>query len=79
MLGWGSIPIEATTSHNGAILDVQTSTNGRKCLMPSLFRFLFVLGMLLGATYASLYVLAVYFEPSQKEVQKPLASITIRR
>ena len=47
--------------------------------MPSLFRFLFVVGMLVAVTYGSLYVLAVYFEPEQQEVQKPLASIKIRR
>ena len=47
--------------------------------MPSLFRFLFVVGSLTAIAYASLYVLAVYFEPSQEEVQKPLASIKIRR
>lgn len=47
--------------------------------MPSLFRFLFVVSMLFAVSYGSLYVLAVYFEPEQSEVQKPLPSVKIRR
>ena len=47
--------------------------------MPSLFRFLFVVSMLFAVSYGSLYVLAVYFEPEQSEVQKPLPTVKIRR
>jgi len=47
--------------------------------MPSLFRFLFVVSMLFTIAYGSLYVLAVYFEPEQSEVQKSLPSVKIRR
>ncbi len=47
--------------------------------MPSLFRFLFVVSTLVAITYGSLYVLAVYFEPEQTEVQKPLPSVKIKR
>ena len=47
--------------------------------MPSLFRFLFMVSMLFAVSYGSLYVLAVYFEPEQNEVQKPLPSVKIRR
>ena len=47
--------------------------------MPSLFRFLFVVSTLVAIGYGSLYVLAVYFEPEQGEVQKTLLGIKIRR
>lgn len=47
--------------------------------MPSLFRFLFVVGSLAAITYGGLYVLAVYFEPEPKEVRKPLPGIQIRK
>lgn len=47
--------------------------------MPSLFRFLVTLTLLFAVGYSTLYVLAVYFEPEQKEVQKPLPSVKIRR
>ena len=47
--------------------------------MPTLFRFLFVVGSLAAITYGGLYVMAVYFEPVPKEVRKPLPGIQIRK
>ncbi len=47
--------------------------------MPTLIRFVFVVSMIVAVGYGSLYVLAVYFEPEQEEVQKPLPGIKIRR
>lgn len=47
--------------------------------MPSLFRFLFVLGLLSAVTVGGLYVLSEYFEPEQSEVTYTLPSIKIRR
>ena len=47
--------------------------------MPSLFRFLLVSSTLVVITYGSLYVLAVYFEPEQREVHKPLPNVKIKR
>jgi hypothetical protein len=47
--------------------------------MPSLFRFLLTIALMGTVLYGGLYVLAVYFEPEQTEVQKPLPSIKIRR
>lgn len=46
--------------------------------MPSLFRFLMVVGMLGGLVAASLYVLAVYFEPTPQLVSKPLYGVKIK-
>jgi hypothetical protein len=46
--------------------------------MPSLFRFLFVIGSLSAAVSAGLYVLAVYFEPVPVEVSKPVYGVKIK-
>lgn len=47
--------------------------------MPSLFRFLIVVATLGSLVYGGLYVLAVHFEPEQKEVAKPLPGVKIRK
>ena len=47
--------------------------------MPSLFRFLFVVGSIVALTYGGLYVMAVYFEPETKEVRKPVPGVKIQR
>lgn len=47
--------------------------------MPSLFRFLFVVGFLSAATAGGLYVLSEYFEPEPKEITQPVPGVKIRR
>ena len=47
--------------------------------MPSLVRFLIVVGMLAAISYSGLYVLATRFEPEQKDVSKPLPAVKIKR
>ncbi len=47
--------------------------------MPSLFRFLFVLGLLSAVTVGGLYVLSEYFEPEPREVTHTLPGVKIRR
>ncbi|MGD9784418.1 MAG: hypothetical protein AB7E80_07365 [Hyphomicrobiaceae bacterium] len=47
--------------------------------MPSLFRFLFLTGLMVASLYGGLYVLAVYFEPPQTIVTDPVHGIKIRR
>ena len=47
--------------------------------MPSLIRFVVVVGLLGGIGYASMYVLAEYFEPKQEQVSKPVPGVKIRR
>jgi len=47
--------------------------------MPSLIRFIVVIGVLAGIVSGTLYVLAVYFEPEQKEISKPLRNIKLKR
>jgi hypothetical protein len=40
--------------------------------MPSLFRFVFAVGMFVAVVGGGLYVLAQFFEPEQREVTKPV-------
>ena len=47
--------------------------------MPSLFRFLFVVGMLCAITVAGLYAVATYMEPDQREVSHPVYGVKIDR
>ena len=43
--------------------------------MPTLFRFLMVLGVIAGVITGSLYVLAEYFQPEPKEISKALRNV----
>jgi hypothetical protein len=43
--------------------------------MPTLFRFLMVLGTIAGVVAGSLYVLAEYFQPEPKEISKGLRNV----
>ena len=43
--------------------------------MPTLFRFLLILGMIAGVIAGSLYVLAEYFQPEPKEISKALRGV----
>ncbi|RTL72243.1 MAG: histidine kinase [Hyphomicrobiales bacterium] len=47
--------------------------------MPSLFRFLTVVGIICGTIYGGLYALAVLLEPPQKEMSTPVPGIKVRR
>ena len=47
--------------------------------MPSLFRFLFVAGLLAGLVLGGLYVLATKYEPEQQTISKPVAGVKIRK
>lgn len=47
--------------------------------MPSLFRFLFVAGLVGGLILAGLYVLATKYEPEQQTISKPVAGVKIRK
>jgi len=43
--------------------------------MPTLFRFLMILGVIAGGVTGSLYVLAEYFQPEPKEISKALRNV----
>lgn len=47
--------------------------------MPSLFRFLFIVGSLGALFYLGMYILATRFEPEQQTVSKPVTGVKIRR
>jgi hypothetical protein len=40
--------------------------------MPSLFRFLMVVGLLVGLVYGVIYALAVFVEPTPREITVPV-------
>jgi hypothetical protein len=43
--------------------------------MPTLFRFLMIVGVIAGVITGSLYVLAEYFQPEPKEISKALRNV----
>lgn len=47
--------------------------------MPSLFRFLFIVGTLSGLAFAGLYFLATELEPDQREVSYRLEDLQVDR
>jgi hypothetical protein len=47
--------------------------------MPSLVRFLVVVGIIGAAVVGGLYVMAVFFEPAQRETATPLPGVKVRR
>ena len=47
--------------------------------MPSLIRFLVVVGVIGGLFYGSFYVLSEYFEPEPKEMTKQLRGVKVRK
>jgi hypothetical protein len=46
--------------------------------MPTLFRFLMIVGVIAGVVTGSLYVLAEYFQPEPKEISKALRNVKAR-
>ncbi len=46
--------------------------------MPTLFRFLMVVGLIVGSIAGGLYVLAEYFQPEPKEISKALRNVKVR-
>lgn len=47
--------------------------------MPSLVRFLAIVGMLAAGAFAVLYVLATQFEPEPREIAKPVANVKVKK
>ena len=43
--------------------------------MPTLFRFLLILGVIAGVVTGGLYVLAEYFQPEPKQISKALRNV----
>ena len=47
--------------------------------MPSLFKFLFVIGAVAGLVAGGLFVLSDYFEPEAKEIRSSVSGVKVRR
>ena len=47
--------------------------------MPSLVRFLFIIGVGAGLVWGGLFVLSDYFEPEQKEIRSTVSGVKVRR
>ena len=47
--------------------------------MPSLIRFVAVVGLIGGLTFGGLYVLSEYFEPESKETTTSVPGVKVRR
>ena len=47
--------------------------------MPSLFRFVLIIGFAVGLVTGSLFVLSEYFEPSQREVRSTVSGVKVRQ
>lgn len=46
--------------------------------MPSLIRFLTVVGVIVGLFYGSMFILATFFEPEQREFTKAVRNIELK-
>jgi hypothetical protein len=46
--------------------------------MPSLLRFLTLIGFLAGLFYGSMFVLANFFEPQQHEITKVIRDVKVK-
>lgn len=47
--------------------------------MPSLFRFLTVIGVLGALIFGGLYVASILLEPEQREMSAPVPGVKVRR
>lgn len=47
--------------------------------MPTLFRFLTVIGILAGALYGGAYLVSTYYEPEPQETSKVIPGVKIRK
>ena len=68
-----------SSSHNDANKSREIPSGSEFDKMPSLLRFLVVVGTLTALVSGGLYVLATQFEPEQHEVSKPVPTVKIRR
>jgi hypothetical protein len=46
--------------------------------MPTLFRFITVVGLLVGLFYGTMFVLAKFFEPQPREMVKSLRDVKVK-
>jgi hypothetical protein len=46
--------------------------------MPTLFKFLFTVGLIVAIFYGTMYALSEYYVPEQKEITKSVRNIQLR-
>lgn len=61
------------------MLAMARSELGAATTMPSLFRFLLVVAVLIGLVGGGLYALANFVEPPQQEVVKPIMGVKVKK
>ena len=66
-------------SHNRVTLALNIPGRERVRHMPSLIRFLVVVGVLGAVVYGGLYAMAVFFEPEPKETSTTVQGVRIPR
>jgi hypothetical protein len=64
-----------TGAKNGSPIGNKT---GPEATMPTLIRFLTVVGLLAGLFYGSMFVLANFFEPQQHEMTKSIRDAKVK-
>lgn len=69
----------AKAGHNGANVRADIAPQEKLRHMPSLFRFLMIVGVLAGVAFGGLYALSEYFEPEQKETTTSVPGVKVRR
>lgn len=47
--------------------------------MPTIFRFLIIIGTIVGVGYWGLFLLATRFEPQPREIVDPIGTVKIRK
>ena len=47
--------------------------------MPSLFKFIAVVGLLAGVIFGGLYALAEFYQPTPKETKTTVSGVKVRR
>ncbi len=46
--------------------------------MPSLIRFLTIIGLIFGIFYGTMYFFATYYEPEPREITKTIRNVTVK-
>lgn len=72
-----SLPFPPRQSHTGTVRNNAEQSRATP-FMPTLFRFLTVAGILVSIVYGGLYAVAIYFEPVQHEVSRPLPGVKVK-
>jgi hypothetical protein len=62
----------------GDIPSVHPSIRSGEFAMPSLIRFLTIIGLIFGIFYGTMYFFATYYEPEPREITKTVRNVTVK-